>query len=317
MREIELKPVKESTEDYEAIERKIIELFKQEIYYPLLKILAIPQKAIKNSQEDLIRAIHTGRITYDRGKFSGKLNANISKGMREIGAKWDKGFWRLPAKKLTPDLRIALVASRNRLQKSLKQIDETLSKLIPAEIAEKLKVENLFDSTLWKVDRDFNMTLKGITVAPKLTPARRKRIADEYTNNLRLYIQEWTQKEIVQLRERMQKHIFAGARHEDAVDMIRKSYGVSLNKAKFLARQETSLLMTKFKQTRYEDAGVNEYKWGCVVGSPRHPVRPIHKSLEGKVFRWDNPPITSENGARNNPGQDYNCRCFARPIVKF
>ena len=53
-----------------------------------------------------------------------------------------------------------------------------------------------------------------------------------------------------------------------------------------------------------------------VVGSPNHPVREMHKALAGKVFSWDDPPITNEKGDRNNPGQDYGCRCYARPIVE-
>jgi SPP1 gp7 family putative phage head morphogenesis protein len=95
---------------------------------------------------------------------------------------------------------------------------------------------------------------------------------------------------------------------------------VSANKAKFLARQETSLMTTKLKETRYREAGVNEYKWKTVAGSKLHPVRPSHKILEGRIFRWDDPPITTPPGEavrRNNPGQDYNCRCFAQPIVRF
>lgn len=102
--------------------------------------------------------------------------------------------------------------------------------------------------------------------------------------------------------------------------MIQDSYDVSANKAKLLALQETSLLMGKFKQVRYADSGVQEYRWGCVAGTKNHPVPPWHKALEGKIFRWDGPPITSKLGEpvhRSNSGEDFNCRCFARPIVRF
>ena len=80
--------------------------------------------------------------------------------------------------------------------------------------------------------------------------------------------------------------------------------------------------MTKYKQVRYQSAGVNQYKWKCVVGSPNHPVRPMHAELgkrsdKGELFTWDNPPIVDSKGDRKNPGQDFGCRCVAIPVVTF
>ena len=40
-------------------------------------------------------------------------------------------------------------------------------------------------------------------------------------------------------------------------------------------------------------------------------VREEHAVREGKVFAYDNPP---EGG---NPGEDYNCRCWAEPIEGY
>lgn len=36
-------------------------------------------------------------------------------------------------------------------------------------------------------------------------------------------------------------------------------------------------------------------------------VRPSHAANEGQIFAWDDPPPTG------NPGEDYNCRCWAEP----
>ena len=163
-------------------------------------------------------------------------------------------------------------------------------------------------------------SIKNITVGPQLTKEQAARIADEWQTNMKLWVKDFTEKEILKLRKDVKSSVFTGNRYESMVSKIQKSYGVSANKAKFLARQETSLLMTKFKETRYKDVGVNEYEWRCVAGSKNHPVRPAHKKLEGLRFSWDNPPITTAPGEpvrRNNPGQDYNCRCFAKPIVRF
>lgn len=37
-------------------------------------------------------------------------------------------------------------------------------------------------------------------------------------------------------------------------------------------------------------------------------VRPSHAANDGKIFAWDNPPLTG------NPGDDFGCRCAAEPF---
>lgn len=322
MKTIELKPIRETKDDYDALEARIRELFRREIFLPLVRELKINPNILQNSRDDLLSAIQSGQISFSRGSFKGQFNSAISRELRKIGAKWDRtqGSWKVPASSLPIDVRAAISASESVFAQKLAKIDERLRKLLPEEIADRLKVSNIFDRALFKVEREFQASVAGITVAPKLSDEQRKRIADEYSNNMKLYIKDFSEKQITELRADVQKSVFTGNRYESLVDTIQKRYEVSANKAKFLARQETSLLMTKFKETRYADAGVKEYIWGCVVGSPKHPVRPAHKKLEGKIFRWDDPPITTEPGEpvrRNNPGQDFNCRCFARPIVRF
>lgn len=323
-KDIELKPIKESSKDYEDIERRIKRFFKYEIYLPILKLLGEKSSAITNSSSSLLLAIKSGRVQFHSGRFTGKLSAPISRDLRSLGAIYEQsdGSYRIKKADLPYEVRSAISSSYATFQRKIDAIDQRLAKILPEEITDKLNLDKLFDRALWKVDRSLHKTMKSITVVPQLTPERRKRIADEWTKNMDLYIKDFKQKEIKELRERMQKTVFAGNRYESAVDEIKKSYGVSERKAKFLARQETSLLMTKFKQIRYEEAGVKRYKWTCVTGTPLHPVRPMHKALgdrskNGETFTWSNPPITNPEGNKNNPGQDYNCRCYAIPIVSF
>ena len=323
MREITLRPIKETTENYEVIEKKIVQLLREEIYLPLIRELGEkPGAVIKNSIDDLTNAILSGRITYSQGSFRGRFNSLISKELKELGAKWDRiqGTWKVPQSSLPMVVRNAIADGKIRAERKFQKIDQRLAQLLPEEIAERLKISDQFSQVLLRVDQDFESSIKGLTIAPKLTKDQREKISDEWQQNMKLWIKDFTEKEIVRLRKDVQTSVFSGNRVESMVKKIQKSYGVSQRKAKFLARQESSLLMTKFKETRYVDAGVNEYRWTCVAGSKNHPVRPSHKILDGKIFRWDNPPITTEPGEtvrRNNPGQDYNCRCFAKPIVRF
>lgn len=318
---IELAPIKETTEDYERLEATVKELWRKQLYVPLMKILGEPSTKLRNSKSALADALRSGRVTYYRGQFSGRFNASVSKELKGYGAEWDKRTrtFRLPQSSLPQELRALIAASDRQFRAKIADIDKTLSKFLPEEIADKLQATNIFDTTLWKVQREFEDNVKNITVMPKLSDSQREKIAAEWNNNMKLWIRDWTAEEIQKLRGEMQRTIFTGNRYESAVKTIQKSYGESQNKAKFLARQETGLLMAKFKETRYTDAGIMEYRWGCVAGSAKHPVRPSHKALEGKIFRWDTPPITTMPGQpvrRNNPGEDYNCRCFARPIVR-
>lgn len=159
--------------------------------------------------------------------------------------------------------------------------------------------------------------LDEVVISPKLSPEQVTRIAEEYSQNMELDIVGWTQSKIKELRVMVEEKVMKGERYESIAKVIEESYGVSQSKAKFLARQETHLLTTKMKETRYERAGVYEYKWKCVAGSHDHPVRPMHKMHDNKTFRFDNPPIVDKKGNRKNPGEDYNCRCTAIPIVRF
>lgn len=325
-----LTPIKETTQDYELIEKRIKALFKKRIYVPLMRVLDPHHRTIQNARDSLLDAVRTGRIQFYRGTFSGRFNASISKDLKAVGARWDRGTgtWKLSQSSLSVELKNAILASRANFERKIDEIDEQLAQILPEGIADSLKIDDLLDSTLWKFERDFNASIRGLKLLPSLTKAQRAVIAREWQNNLRLYIKDWTQKEIVELRKTMQQSVFAGNRYESAVKGIEKSYVVSENKARFLARQETSLLMAKFKEVRYKDVGVKKYKWVCVSGTANHPVRPTHKICDGKIFSWDNPKELDKNGHVNhsgvhkpgdnkNPGEDYNCRCYAKPIVDF
>lgn len=323
---VELNSIKETVEDYAAIEKKIKTVFKKEIYIPLMRELGLNSKALQNAKWGLLEAIKSGRIQFSKGTFKGRFNSTTSKELKELGAQWDAktGTFKLPQSSLSFEVKQAISLSESRFQEKLAAIDRRLGKIVPEEISSKIQITKDFDTALFKVERNFQKTIKGLTIAPELSAEQRRAISYDWQKNMDLWVQDFTKEEIIKLRSKIQKTAFSGNRYESAVKTIQKSYDVSANKAKFLARQETSLLMTKYKQTRYEDAGVYEYKWNCVSGSKNHPVRPRHKALAdaskaGKIFKWDDPPVSSEPGEparRNNPGQDYNCRCWAKPVIR-
>ena len=106
------------------------------------------------------------------------------------------------------------------------------------------------------------------------------------------------------------------------LEQIRHIGKVSENRAKLIARDQTSKINIAVLQARNEEAGIKEYIWrtardGRVVGNPSglYPkavmpdVHGNHYAREGKKFRWDSPPEDS------HPGYAINCRCTAEPVI--
>lgn len=316
----ELSPPTDLPDSYEAVRDQIILLLRQEIYIPLVKaIRAHPKTVLKNSIDDLLQAVASGQIQYVGTHFEGSFTAAVSREIKKLGGTWDRthGRWKISRSALPADVSAAIGTSYSRFREMSERVDKQIEKMVPKDIASKLSLEKIYDATIYKTSKGIDASLKAIAIPPILTPEQRRRISEEYERNMQLYIQEWTEKEIVELRKKIQEATTQGFRYEGFAKAIKDSYGVSMSKAKFLARQETKLLTTKIQQTRYQEAGVNKYRWRCVAGSSAHPVRPMHKALDGTIHTWDNPPVVSEDGSRKNPGQDYGCRCKAIPIVEF
>lgn len=320
---IELTPIRETVEDYSEIEKRIIRKFLQHLYNPILKELnkgrlLMNAKFIRNALE---RALISGQVNFHDGQFYGDFNSDISRELRGLGATWNQHTksYHLDGKYLPPQIRQAAAYGASRFQTKVVQILKNLDKVLSENSLGQVDTKDIFATNIFKVDKDINKTLKAVSLQPPMTKEQRDRVAEEWQNNLNLDIKKFSEKQILELRQKVAALGFQGARRDLLIKEIQVSYGVTERKAKFLAKQETSLMMAKLKEVRYTKAGITHYKWRTVVGSPKHPVRPSHKILENKIFRWDDPPITTPEGEpvrRNNPGQDYNCRCVAIPIIE-
>ncbi len=309
----------------DEIELRIKAEFKRRLYLPLMKILQEPASTLSNALGDeqaLWEALQTGKITFNRGVFSGKFDARTTRALKKFSAKWSKmeSAFKIPLNDMPIPIQQIIQATQNRFQRKIDAIDAQLSQVVPSQLAANIRLGDLLDKTIFKVDTDFRENVKNISIQPKLTKWQKDKISKEWENNLKLTIQDFAKSEIKELRKSIEKSYMAGNRYGSLVGQIQTSYGVSATKAKFLARQETKLLTVKYAESRYVDAGCPKYTWRCVAGSPMHPVRPAHKKLDGTVQEWAHPPITTEPGElvrRNNAGSDWNCRCLPSPIAEF
>lgn len=102
------------------------------------------------------------------------------------------------------------------------------------------------------------------------------------------------------------------SRGEDIEKMILASGSVTASRARTIARTETARTSSLLTEARAQSIGADTYIWRTAGDSD---VRKRHRHLEGRVFRFGKPPVTGDHGERSNPGQIYNCRCWAEPIL--
>lgn len=98
----------------------------------------------------------------------------------------------------------------------------------------------------------------------------------------------------------------SGKLNRDLAKEIRDLGGVTENRAKFIARDQSSKINAALTQARHEELGIKKYRWST-SGDER--VRDSHAENDGKIFSYDQPPETG------HPGQDFNCRCVAIPVL--
>ncbi len=318
---LKLKPVDADVQDEERLAKEIEALLESEVYLPLLGIIGVKKRSIKNAKEDVISALRSGKIFYSRGKFRGKFDSTLTRELRSLGAEWDRRqeAWSIPISAIPVVMRVEIGLAVARTEEKTKKLLDALSKFDTAKISEKLNADSIFDASLSKAEKKVKRSLGPLGITPTLTEEQKNLIIREYTANTQKDIKGWLDEELVALRAKITRLTLQGVRYENLIDALQQSYGVSREKATFWARQENNLMTAKFRESQMRDAGVMQYEWRTVAGSPNHPVRDSHKALDGKIFSWDDPPITTMPGKpqrRNHPGEDYNCRCIAVPVIE-
>jgi len=88
---------------------------------------------------------------------------------------------------------------------------------------------------------------------------------------------------------------------------LQKAVGISRNRAKFIARDQTAKLNAEMQGIRQVSVGIKKYEWST---SEDERVRPSHASKNNRKYKWSDPPATG------HPGEDYQCRCVAIPVVE-
>ena len=117
---------------------------------------------------------------------------------------------------------------------------------------------------------------------------------------------------------------------QDVTGAVAKLNGVTLRRAKLIARDQVGTLNSQLTQLRQREIGVTTYEWNTVRdervrGAPsgRYPnARPRHDVMHGMLCRWDDPTVyqrpgetkwlkrSTIGGPEAHPGEPIMCRCF-------
>jgi uncharacterized protein with gpF-like domain len=128
-----------------------------------------------------------------------------------------------------------------------------------------------------------------------------KRIPEKYLGEVQIQVMSaiTTGSGLNELVPYLTKRYKGDARHAQlvALDQIRKA-SANVNGARLLA------------------LGVKSFIW-IHVGGERYP-RELHQRYSGKEFDYANPPVIDEKTEETGlPGSAINCRCLARPMLRF
>lgn len=318
-------------QDYESVEKQIGELFRRILFEPMFLAASEPLKKLMRvvlnaKDDDLIAAIRNGRIHVKNGVFTGTFSAKISVALRSIGATFDARTrsYRMNPGSVPPVVQTAAVMFEEQSRRIHETIRVNLDR-IQGDLDTILARSKIrYDKTIDRTVADFRDVAKLISVPSDLGADAKKQLENEYNRSTRIPIRNFLEEEVVELRSRVEANALIGGRFDSLVDMIKDRYDVALNKAKFIARQETSLFTSKFHERRFAEVGVVKYVWST---SHDERVRPIatatgkgrlndHRSLDGREFFFSSPPIVDKaTGRRANPGEDFNCRCVPIPVI--
>jgi len=123
--------------------------------------------------------------------------------------------------------------------------------------------------------------------------------------------------------EHVQQEAMRGRRASDIVGDIHSHCPEMMeNRAKLIARTETSKVQTAFTQARAEELGLNWYIWRTSEDSR---VRKAHGHMNGVIINWGSPPnpeaLSPTDGQKSygnyHAGNTFNCRCYPEPIVSL
>lgn len=302
------------------IEKALFSYLWEGIYKPMFEIMDIKQPKAVNSFSVIAEALRDGKIYYVEGGFKAKdkFNNAQSRELEKWGAKWDKWekMYKIPREQLPQEISVTLAEAQVQNELKINLIDEFLKEVqnnIPY-IVESMVFNEEVVTILDDAGKEIQKNVKHLNIIePELSEAQKQEIAQAYTENVRGYvIKDFGDERIPEMRRKVQDIVLQGYRPDKVQELLEKEYGIASRKAKFLAQNETSIMLAEYKKSTYKEMGFNKFIWKTITDGRE---RELHKQLNNTTWSYDDPPIIDERtGQRGLPGETYNCRCEAIPF---
>lgn len=223
------------------------------------------------------------------------LSTDIQDKIKKLGNKWQNRF-----------NSYAEQQSKKRVEKSLKQADSQLKTVLAAYFT----LQGLIDI--------FNTKPQSLTQVMKVNTEENislvKSIPEQYIKRVQTMVTNAMNN--------------AGG-WVDLRGQIIKTKGITLRRAKMIARDQTNKVFNAVTLRRFEQLGITKVKWkhSHADKDPRHyhirqwdgesGLTDGHPNgLDGFIFDISDPPIIDEKtGERGFPGKLINCSCMMIPII--
>jgi SPP1 gp7 family putative phage head morphogenesis protein len=166
--------------------------------------------------------------------------------------------------------------------------------------------------------KEFTLQLKPLigALALPLSDPWKKALFDNWIKDNLALIKSVQGRQLEELEVVVSSGLRRGIRVEDIRKELQQKIGISKSRAALIARDQTNKLYGEMTEHRQQGVGITEYDWD---DSDDERVRPRHRVLgkpDNRRQKWAEPPIVdTKTGRRAHPGQDYQCRCQALPVI--
>lgn len=323
MKRVTADPIHHRDEYTAGVERNLLDWFKETIFDSLLDIVSVvrtnAEKPYEKKEHSAIwDALLAGVIWYAHGVFSGTFNAAISRELRAIGARKIPTGFALAQSEVPIVLRGVVAQSAMRSAALHTEIIGTIATM--EEHIAAAPIGLVFPKTVDRIVDDLQeqfvqsvSKVEGLSAVTPVPAGLRNELRDDLTEEANLEVKGFSLEQLQQLRDDVQQNLAAGARSDRLIEIIEARFGVSKRRARGIADNAVSRIVSKFRERRYREIGSTEYDWETQRDGRE---REDHRALDRQRFSWSSKPVTNRaTGARNHPGEDHNCRCVARPVI--
>jgi SPP1 gp7 family putative phage head morphogenesis protein len=209
----------------------------------------------------------------------------------------------------------------------------TLKLALPKNIDLKLMLINIGQKVSKWNDREWRAILRkvvgvDVNLREPWLATRLDLFADE---NLKL-INDLADKVKSDVEKIVRQGVVTNLRYEEIAKQLTNKLGMTKTHARLIARDQVNKFNGQLTMVRQKDMGIRYYSWETAddarVRGTHGEKQDKHNVLDGVWCDWSDPTkYSSDQGATWNsresirafvgiPGQDYQCRCWAKPIFE-